>query len=214
MRVLRMAREFGTAPPTGWRVSDALVDDAGVVRAWVSAINPLHDEIPMRSWGSGAMIAMSGAGRADELPAWMPRARERFAQAARSLAALGGDLWIWPRSDHTLSDVPSVLTFLRAHERVGLLLDPGAMLSPTMLANADDHLARIFEALGPHPQTRAVVLANIAPGSEIEGVRVAPLHRGVLRPKRIIELWREHCPADMPVVLLDEELTEQRNALA
>lgn len=217
MQLLRMTRDFGAAPPPDWRVSDALVDNAGSVHAWVSALNPLRDVIPARGWGRGAMVLFSGgahAGDDEERPAWMPQSRERFTLAAKALDALGGDIWVWPRFDHALSDIPGVQTFLRAHERFGLLFDPIAMLAPSMLAQAEDHLARMFQVFGPHPQTRAVMLTNIAPGSEIEGVRVAPVHRGVIRPKLIIELWREHCRAETPVVLIDEEVTEQRNALA
>lgn len=225
MHVLRMTREFLATPPSGWRVSDAIVDEGGEVRAWVSAMDPLRDAAPaghaggalvLLSGGAGRVMDASGATEAEaELvrPAWMPGSRDRFGAFARDLALRGGEYWFWPRCDHALSDVPSVQTFLRAHPGFGLLFDPVALLAASMLERAEEHLARLFESLGSHECTRAIVLANIAPGSEIEGVRASPLHRGVVRPRLLVELWREHCGAETPVVLLDEELTEQRQVL-
>jgi hypothetical protein len=143
-----------------------------------------------------------------ELP-WMPQARARFDSSVGRLATSRGTFWLWPSASGVLSDVPSTQTFFRARadQAFGLFLDPAALLTPAMIPKAEDHLARIFAALSG--TAAAILLANIEPVGGVEGVQLSPLTRGVLSPKTIANLWREHAPESTPVVLLDEDFDQQ-----
>ena len=79
-----------------------------------------------------------------------------------ALDAAGVRLLIRPHVAHTVADIPAcrrILSEERA-ERIGLLLEPCAMLAPSMLADAPDHLRRILEALGHRAD--GVILSNVA----------------------------------------------------
>ena len=130
-------------------------------------------------------------------------------------------MWLWPAVDHVLSDVPSITGFLRRHAegvgtpgpRVRLLFDPASMLAPSMLARAEDHLSRVFEALAAHPATAAVLLANLSPGSDVEGARLVAWHAGAIGPRLLADLVRAHVSRDAEIVLIDDRLGEQVEAM-
>lgn len=223
----RLARELPSTPATGsvwlkdWAVGSAVVplDDrlAPGVRAWVSSLNPLADPPPSTP-PAGPVVLRSGWST-DDRPAWMPGGRESLDAFLRAIPA-GAEVWLWPAADHALSDVPSIAGFLRRHAqvaggpRVRLLFDPASLLAPSMLARADDHLSRMFEALAAHPSTGAILLANIAPGSDIEGSRLTPWHAGAIGVKVLADLLRAHAPPDAAIVLMDDRVNEQAWALA
>lgn len=145
---------------------------------------------------------------------WMPAARTAFQKDIESLRANPpevGEYWLWPSTGGVLSDVPSTQTFFRSTAGFRLLLDPASLLTPAMIPKAEDHLERIMAGLGE--LASAVLLANIEPLGDAEGVQLAPLTRGVLSPKIIIDAWRRHVPAETLVVLLDEDLAGQRALL-
>lgn len=56
-------------------------------------------------------------------------------------------LIIWPGAGSVLSDAISTLTFARKDTGAGLLIDPVAWISETMLADSEDHLSRFAQAL-------------------------------------------------------------------
>ncbi len=194
--------------------------------------NPFESE---PSAGAGARLALWSGSMAswdadpDGLAApdprtWSAAGWERLEEACRALAAAAKDaseVLFRTHASHILSDVPSCLRFLRQVEqwggRGGLLLDPAAMLTASMLPAAPDHLERVFANLGPHPATAAVVLSNVTspdPEDPMRPLRTAPLHRGLLDPVLLVTLLRRHVPRETPVVLLDEEIGAQTPLLA
>jgi hypothetical protein len=125
---------------------------------------------------------------------WGPTGRaafRAFIERMSNAGALGppgaGTLCFRPHARHVLADPTTCLSFLRAHEqdeprRFELLLDPVAMLTPDMLADAEDHLVRTFVALGDRADVPALLLSN-AEVVEVAGsteFRACPLDSGVL----------------------------------
>lgn len=79
-----------------------------------------------------------------------------------SLAALTASttrpLILWTNAGAMLSDAVSTLSFARRQPAVGLMVDPVAWLTPAMLKDAPDHLARFAQALTLCESIDAVVL--------------------------------------------------------
>lgn len=129
--------------------------------------------------------------------------RAGIASAADSLRAHDATLCLRPHAGCVLSDPQGCLNFLRdaPAERVEILLDPVAMLTPGMLDKAEDHLARAFEALGDQPAVAGCVLA----AAVVHEGRVvhAPLADHPAFAGLITALWA-NCPlADRPRLITD-----------
>ena len=45
--------------------------------------------------------------------------------------------------------------------------------------------------------------------SDDDALGAAPLHRGLIEPSLLLNIWRAHCPPDLPCVLLDCEFEAQ-----
>jgi hypothetical protein len=74
-----------------------------------------------------------------------------------------------------VSDVPSTLGFLRARPPWRLVLNPAAMLAPSMLPRAEEHLERIADVLAGHPRLAGVIVPAAGPlGTMVKRV-VLPL---------------------------------------
>jgi hypothetical protein len=148
---------MSTATPILRLASDGrtFIDASGACAAHLSALNPLE----CQSWAEDAGLLPSGmivlrTGWADSPePLWLPRYREcfeRFVEDVERSSVSARIVW-WPRATDVLSDAPSLLTFLRASPQRRFLFDPHGLLSVAMLTKAEDHLARLEEALGAHP---------------------------------------------------------------
>jgi hypothetical protein len=127
--------------------------------------------------------AQATEGETEFQPSWMPRSRDLFGAFVAELEAAAPDrpLWVWPSAGHVISDVPSLLSFLRAHPRWRFVLDPLAMLTASMAARTEDHLVRIFESLADHDAATALVLPA--------------------RPSVLVDrLASKHWPAGRPVI--------------
>jgi hypothetical protein len=102
----------------------------------------------------------------------MPAARAAWEERAQSLTSEAErrtvQLLLWPHAEDAVSDIPGIVTFFRSGpgskprsgagtasaepgtqpaRTWGLLLDPAAMLTPAMLANAEDHIWRMGAVL-------------------------------------------------------------------
>lgn len=120
--------------------------------------------------------------------------------------AVGAEICLRPEAAHVLSDLPSCLVFLRsaAAARVRLLLDPMAMLTPAMVAHAEDHLERILGTLGPHPAVAGLMLANAAAGEDGGPLRSIGVHRereAVFDSRRLIAMFAAHARPDLDWVV-------------
>lgn len=105
-------------------------------------------------------------------PAWLPPEVASFEAAIASLLEATQrcqtEIWWRPTHQDVLSDIPSTLSFFRKHPTFGLALDPAALLTQDMLPRADEHLARILESLGQHPNLRLLILSPSPIAATIE----------------------------------------------
>ncbi|MDX2132270.1 MAG: hypothetical protein SFY69_09475 [Planctomycetota bacterium] len=151
---------------------DAPTDGQGVLLrdGWWDAL----EHIPR----AGTVIVRTTPG-IDDGPAWLPGARGAMAERLDALEArvTDGVLVVLPHAEGVISDVPSTRTMLRARERWWLLLDPLALLTPAMLADAPDHLSRVFDALGEHERLWGLVLPGPGPWREAVGARIEHARR-------------------------------------
>lgn len=153
----------------------------------------------------GRLLVRPPVTEADELP-WLPTARRRFEDACDQVSAACAQMEpptvpvLWPHAACAVSDAPSIATFLRGREAWGFILDPVALLTPSMLERAEDHLGRLFEALGPHARAHAVVLGI----PRVVGDRVAassPRETDGHLWKLILDLCERTCPPGLPILL-------------
>ena len=152
----------------------------------------------------------------DDPRTWMPAGQEAFRQfcdsAAPTLLLRGRRLAFRPHARHVLSDVQSSLTFLRtrAGQPFEILLAPADLLTPALLADAEDHLTRAFEALGP--RASGVLLQDAV----VEGdrLRPVPLGEGLLPAAPLRALLDRCVPADTPIILSPARLDAQLRWLA
>lgn len=202
-----------------WRIDEPaagpgrVLDDAGAVRAMVCDRNPLADAgaVAPERGGAGAVVAWTGwYGRRDgsgvtplDPRVWTDAGWSAFEAACGMIAgATGGGHGVWfrPHARHVLGDAQRCRVAARGWaergQGFGLLLEPAALLTPSMLEAAADHIARMLEAVGdspalagivasdlelverddePGPAGRAVAFGRGALGAEafIEGVRLA-----------------------------------------
>jgi len=187
-----------------------------------SLLSPTPDAIPASP--RQRLIVSSGFLPDEDEPdhpdprTWGQRGWEALeAAVAYHLAGNGPRLLIRPAWQDVISDSPSCIRLLEkrgqwgGEGRLALLLDPAAMLAPSMIPNAEDHVRRILELVAGREGVDGVVAANV----EVrEGVpRRAPLHRGAIDTSRLVTLYRELVPAGVPLVLVGGEIEAQRRAL-
>lgn len=220
-----LARMLSIDPPCCAQVA---MSTAGAVAPFAAFVdgNPLGEswlvdaELPSRrivSW-SGSL----GAGLFDDEPrTWMRAGQERFAafldEVAPSLVAHGRTLCFRPHHRHVLGDVHACVRLLRERPAgpFEILLSPADLLAPSMRADAEDHLRRIFAHLGP--VAAGVLLTDLpadlrldeAPADHPSDTRFG---EGTLPPALIAELLATHVPEATPVILLPGALEAQRAA--
>lgn len=209
-------------PTFVWRPSSGCVVDpsAGLCVARVCDANPLAPIEPMQP-SDLPVIRWSGwiadeASPADpslrtwlgegwlHLLAWLER---RESQGPGDLAPL----WLRPHHGHVLSDVPSIGRWIKTlpqhvvdskaeyqnvPPRIGLVIDPAALLAPAMLADAADHVQRMIDAFAGMPLVRCWWLAGTtpAPATGLQPQTIAQL------PAELRDLVLAHLPRHVPVV--------------
>jgi len=132
-----------------------------------------------------------------------------------SLRTLGWTLCFQPHARHVLSDAKGCREFLarRSGQPFAVALAPATMLERSMLPRLEDHLVRLFEALGP--AAALVLLEDVQPDTDEDGLpRRTTLGGGRLPRELVLSLLREHVPASTPVMVREEKLTEQLAWLA
>lgn len=156
-------------------------------------------EMPHQTWG----------------PAGAAMLEARATGWRSDVAAGGARVMVRPHHADVLSDIQRCLVFARA-ERSALLLamDPVALLAPSMLDRAEEHLRRSVDATRDCPAIGAIVLTNARMTDE---TRPSPIHDGdlgedVMRP--LAEgLWSIAAARDVPIVCLADQWREQARAL-
>ena len=115
------------------------------------ALTPPETEGQIRLLWSGTLCADLHAPH----PAnWMKQGREAARELTQRLGewAQSGPLLVQPHVRHLISDIPSALAFadaVAALPGVALALAPWSLLERSMLADREEHLQRVFAALGP-----------------------------------------------------------------
>jgi len=200
---------------------------AGAPSAWGAFLdaNPLggawmaDTELPARRIVShSGTLADTPFG--DDPRTWMKPGHERLKafcdDVEPALRAHGRTLCFRPHHRHVLGDVHASVKLLR--DRAGgpfeVLLSPGDLLAPSMLGQAEDHLARMFAHLGPI--AAGVLLFDIATTAESTETGLLQHRRlgeGLLPMPLVASLLAEHVPAETPLILLPGALDEQRSLL-
>lgn len=158
-----------------------------VVRSGWMAMDP--DAGPVLSWTAGPRAKLDQA-----IEGLLPVLRER-----------GATLLIRPALGDMVSDIPSALGIIRkwSNQPVGLLVEPSALLTESMIERVADHLQRIGEALGEHDATAGILLTNVAfPHGTAKRV---PTGDGVIPPAMLDDFARAAHAAGKPVIVLPED---------
>ncbi len=189
----------GGEPLAQWREENPL--------AHVPALAPEAPASVLALWSG--WIPSTADPRATGIHTWTGQGWSQFASLCDRLrprlTELGRSVLFRPHASHVLSDPRSCLTFFNERDTptLGLLLDPVAMLTPSMLADAPDHLDRILGTLVSHPATRAVILTDAAPSGE-DRLSQVPLGRGELPPALIARIAQRASDAGLPIVLVGD----------
>jgi len=175
-----------------------VVDDAGAVRLVVDERNPLDESAggaPPLAVDGASLVVWSGSLAGPfpehlETPTplnWMPPGGRALADW---LDRLDEDArarrWIRPHARHVLSDPPSVRAWWRRRAEAaggtppvgGLALDLAALLEPSMLGDADEHLRLHLRNLGD--LASVVMLADVR--IDADRCRAVPPGEGALGP--------------------------------
>lgn len=183
----------------GVLTGETLVSHPATPVVWTGSLaGPLFARDP-RTWSPAGWAALG---------AWCDAVRDVLEHAARTVM-------LRPHARHVLSDVQRCVRFFedRAGQPFTLALEPAAMLEPTMLAGAEDHLGRIFEFLAP--RAAVVIMSNVAPlsdGAETPLQR-GRAHHGAIDPALTARLVREHVPEATPIALFAGDEAAQIEAL-
>lgn len=192
--------------PTAWRWCGRITGP-GAVPALVSGLS-ITDAPPEPSPGAQAVVVGCAASADADDPAeaslasWGPRGRAAMDAGLAAWierARVGGwELWLRPDARGLVSDAPTVLGLLRRHagSPLRLFLEPAALLTPSMIPRAEDHLRRVCEALAGHEATAAVLVTNL------EG---EPAERGPIPGELLALVERAARAAGKPVVRLPRE---------
>ncbi|MEM1185863.1 MAG: hypothetical protein AAGI53_12790 [Planctomycetota bacterium] len=126
----------------------------------------------------------------------------------------GGKIVFWPSSASVLSDVPSVRGVSKswgAGDPFGLLLDPVRLLTPEMVADADEHLRRAAEDLLGLDRLWALRLTDAV----LEGgrIRETPVGKGALPMEALRTFASGAVSRGLPIVLLGDHFETQLRVL-
>ncbi len=188
-----------------------------VAAAWIDG-NPLHPtwvatvETPSsRLWCWSGTLAEEPF--AIHPPNWMSPGRsslDAFVQAATTtLRNSAQALCLRPHHRHVLSDVPGCMRLLRENAGIGLhiSLAPADLISPDMVKDLPDHLERIFSTLGP--RAAIVLLQDLGPIDQHNLLAPVALGDGILPRDQVLQLIKDHVPAETPIVVMPQRLPEQ-----
>lgn len=209
-----------------WEASGFTVPQAHAASEHYSSLhlegsyNPIADHVLPAGIpdNTATLICWSGT-LADELFArdprnWGPVGFEALHAAMRGLefAALRGEFRVLFRTHarHVLNDPTRCQAFLAelGGRPFGIAFDPASMFEESMLRDAEDHLQRMFESLGP--RCGCVILGNVQPpqgalNEDEAPMKSMPLWNGVLPARTLLKLTQALVPANIPVLIVGED---------
>ncbi|HLO41427.1 MAG TPA: hypothetical protein VK176_10420 [Phycisphaerales bacterium] len=116
------------------------------------------------------------------LPTWMgaaARLRPELPSLLESLAAVGRsrgvEVLLLPELGGVISDVPSILSLGRelAGKSAGLIVEPAALLTPSMVERVHEHLTRLYSVSTYLASVRAIVCSDVVRTGEEATMPVA-----------------------------------------
>ncbi len=121
-----------------------------------------------------------------------------------------------PAARAVLSDTQRCMKLFheRDRRRIGLALEPCAMLEAGMLEKVEDHLARSFGALGPMAGT--VVLGNVSRAGDDDDAPLQPtaVESGDVPPLLLGAPAQERAWEGIPVIVITDDYAAAQRALA
>lgn len=116
---------------------------------------------------------------------WSGEGRERFgatwADLSAQAEARGVQLWVHPVAGDVLGDIPAIRSLAQGSPSAPLFLEPSALITRSMVDEAEDHFVRMLDPLhATSGVVRAVAITNIA-GNDLERTRV-PIDEGDIDP--------------------------------
>lgn len=132
------------------------------------------------------------------------------------IAKSGKRFCLIPHARHVLSDVQGCVNLARrlrdSNSPIEVALAPGAMLTPSMLGQQDEHLERAFDTLAEFAPF--LYLYDVAVDDSGENLLPVPLGEGELDGEIVRQLIQSAWPSNKPIVLRSQRLAEQCTWLA
>ena len=205
---------------------DAITNDAGGVWAKLWRGNALEEAPPAGEHATPTLVwtGWADAGEPEREVfepgfVWQGSVWDRLGEHLDGANAI-----IRPHARHVVGDVNALRAWQGARERAGLdqasaghtgvVLEPAALFTPAMVAEADTHLDRIALGAGNVRMIRAVVASNATPVSCAWGEELAPagLGAGVLPAELVAACCVTIAAAHgVPVVLRDGAFEADRS---
>lgn len=205
-------------------------DSTGQARAIHTPANILSQDFDLEKFfadlpadaADTPLILPSGTVEAEDgdlsrIATWSATGWDALAARSADLARASRPIWLRPAVGTVLSDAQrcrKYLTGLPASSPIQLVLDPAALIEPSMLGTAEDHLARILDTLLDEPRVAALMLTDLDPSAPLPPADPIPLGRGGLpiEPLRAAAAaWSKLQKG--PVILPADNLSEQTAAL-
>ncbi len=162
--------------------------DAGEIRErqgtlWATYAGELlgqaASELPGKLPGDGRVVVRSGSLDGPAFETWGPKGWEALQARCEALAGSGAELLVLPHAGDVLSDVQRCLKFLDRWAEVatpiGLVLDPSALMTESMLDRAADHLGRMAASLLSRRGVAGVVVPDEAKSGRISASEWEPI---------------------------------------
>ena len=158
---------------------------------------------------SGSYAEVDGGGMFDEDPrTWGPRAWDEL--GARVGREVYGGVVIRPHAKHVVSDVPGCRRLIESDwaiaRDVHLCYEPAGMMTIGMLARAEDHLRRMYEAIELMPSERLAMV--VVGGLDGKGAPCGVDCCGEFG-RIIAELVAAWVPEGVLLAMYDERIGEQ-----
>ncbi len=131
--------------------------------------------------------------------------RQSIARLDPILQERESHLWLRPALGLVLSDPHSVSALLKEppSDRVRILVDPVAMLTPEMAKHAEDHLPRMLGKLGNLEACSAIVLSGGKPSRD-DRMSHVPLGTDQPFDRALLANWRDSAFAERDVFVLTQ----------
>jgi len=200
---------------------NALNDDPAAIEADLEACGDARAGGAVVCWGGWATDTDTppdpASGRFEQSPeVWLPDGRARiemfFAGVAERAASAGVRVLVRPHAATGLSDLPGCVAFHRTFgDRLGLIAEPAALLTPETLEKQDELVARAGQVFAALESVAAVGVSNAAPAGD--GLSPAPVHRGKAEVGPLLRALAPLIERGLPLLAVDADRDVQKAAV-